>query len=261
MSSLKLPVGCRGGCITVAKYSFKTEQKSYLTEVAVDDWVINSIEERMRANQKWRVVSFCGILLILGLLPYAAGQYYFYTHVYTIGVYDIYIINFIPYITFYVPLWIWARSGRESTMIKRLLACIDKMNDDLLKSPAISKERQRLAKLIFRCSRKMRSYRVLLPHRTDQRIRNEQVLRASFAIRQPMRLVMLGNAEDLNFVKANLARAVIRIGTGNWTQVGDLAGEVTKSIRTQARYASLLPILGFVVPILTAIIAGLLKSK
>lgn len=240
----------------MAKYSLEEKVRLYLSEIAVDPKVTPSIEGRMKGNLKGRRV-WVWIIVVVFIGLVIGGQFLVAHYIDSsdkVFFIVLLVANFLPFIFLFSMVWAYSRAYREYGVFTSLVACIRKMDEALIQSPAISKERQELAIMLLRCSRRMRAYRSLVPLSLDKRIRNEQVLRASFALRAPVRLVMLGDAEELVSVKGDLARAAIRIGTTNWTQVGNLVGDIPKPARTRARIQSLLPILALAIPLISTII-------
>ena len=133
--------------------------------------------------------------------------------------------------------------------------------DEAIGSPFASKARKKLARAILSSSRQMRGYRPILPLRLHKRIQGREAIRASRALRQLVYPVMLGTDEELAQIKEALAGAALRIGTTNWVQVGELeSSSAISSARKGFAFAPLLPwLVGVVIPLVTALIAALVK--
>jgi len=150
------------------------------------------------------------------------------------------------------------RSSPEYSTFKALIAAMSKV-DNAIGSPPSSKARNKLARRILSSSKKMQSYRPLLPLQFHERIQAREAFRASRALRQLVYPVMLGTDEELAQVKEALAGAALRIGITNWVQVGDLE-ETSRYGSGRKGFALGLPfpwLVGVVIPLITALIAVL----
>jgi len=89
------------------------------------------------------------------------------------------------------------------------------------------------------------------------------VIRVSLALKSFTYPAMLGTDQELALIKEAIARAAIRVGTGNWVQVGDLdlaSGHLPRRLRPRVTVASVISFLVILVPLITVLVSALTKK-
>jgi hypothetical protein len=235
----------------------KPEQRAYLIEIAQSASVITAIESHIRNSNRRFIAIYSLVVLVAGI---AVGSIVVYLQVMQVSGHVL-IFTVIGIYTGMCFLFYWViRLFPERAVFRPLVSCVSIIDSAIGKAPA-SRPKKAAARRLALCARRMRRYQPLVPLGLYKRTLAQEATRASHALRSFIGPIMLGTDEDLNQVKAALARAAIRIGTSYWTQVGDLEASFSdKSVQRRAALASLLPLLtGVVIPVVAALITALIK--
>jgi hypothetical protein len=206
------------------------DQKTYLIEIARSAEVIEAIQKRFPDSTTINDL----LLIVITLIGWASIGFALYAE-FSIGLNS-------PRV--YIGSAIWAvcilyRATESHRMAERLaFSDLEKWLskvDQVIGTPLAAKERRALAKGLLACASDIRRCRPFIRFRLHNHILSREAVRGSQALKQLVYPALLGSEEELRQLKEALARAAIRVGTGNWVQVGDLG---TK----QDKYASYVPL-------------------
>jgi len=153
-------------------------------------------------------------------------------------------------------------SHPEYRTFSAMIQCFKKVDGAMGTRPA-SGERQALARQLSSCAGRIRGYRSRVRWGLENRIRRQQVIRVSLALKSFTYPAMLGTDQELALIKEAIARAAIRVGTRNWVQVGDLdlaSGHLPRRLRPRVTVASVISFLVILVPLITVLVSALTKK-
>lgn len=232
--------------------------KRYLARVAWSTDVIEKIDKKIRLSRK-SFHSKIWISLIVGALLFALAAYFSSQS----GSFPHWaVVFYILYLLSLVAVMLVFRLNATPRAFLAFIFCIDTLNRILHSDdhPPAFKERQILAGMVLHAAHNMRSYRPLLPLRLHKRIVSRSAIKASQVMRRLTYPAILGDDNDLKDMREMLARAAIRIGTGNWTQVSDLDWDVSRysAVKPYKKWFAAIPtaltvlisIIGPIIPIL-----------
>lgn len=230
-------------------------QREYLIKITGSADLVAAIEKRVKSTRinYFKLAIPAALIFSATVIIIVAYISRLHNH------YDFLITLTVVYIVEFLLLYPVIRSSPEYWTFQALIASLSKV-DGAIGSPAASKARKKLSRMILSSSKKMQGYRPLLPLRFHKRIQGREAIRASRALRQLVYPAMLGTDEELVQIKEALAGAALRVGTTNWVQVGDLESSPNYGIgHKRFAFGLLLPwLVGVVIPLITALITVLI---
>ena len=126
--------------------------------------------------------------------------------------------------------WIYAirRIEAQYRLLIALLRAIDLVDCPILRSSPASEPRKRLARQLLECAKRVSYLGPWAARKLDCKVIRQQTVRASQVLCYCVYPALLGDDDEIIAIQTVLAKAALKVGVGNWVEIGELTIEVSR---------------------------------